>query len=352
MSIASAPADRWSIVRGLFEAVSALGSTQRSGFLDFACPDVAIRTEVESLLKGHEASSDWDMPCDRRVEDATEQLPEISGFSIERLLGTGGAGSVYSAQSAASGRRVAIKVLRTAAANSQAVQRFRQECRALARLSHPGIVQLIETGVARGGVTYLVMEFVEGQSIDAWLQANEPSAERCIDVIRDVLAALAHAHDAGVIHRDIKPHNVMVTPEGRVKLVDFGVARLSSDEGRRTGFRTETGHLVGTFAYMSPEQADGRSERIGVASDVYQAALLLFEMLAGRLPYEADGRSAAGLLRAVLMDERMRLDAIRPEMDAGLSDLLDRALSIDPARRPQSVRQFDAELSAFCAVAR
>ena len=91
MSIASAPADRWSIVRGLFEAVSALGSTQRSGFLDFACPDVAIRTEVESLLKGHESSSDWDMPCDRRVEDATEPLPEIAGFSIERLLGTGGA---------------------------------------------------------------------------------------------------------------------------------------------------------------------------------------------------------------------------------------------------------------------
>ena len=347
MSIASAPADRWSIVRGLFEAVSALGSTQRAGFLDFACPDREIRAEVESLLGGHEASSDWDMPCDRRVEDATERLPEIAGFSMERLLGTGGAGSVYAARSAASGQRVAIKVLRAAGANSQAVQRFRQECRALARLSHPGIVQLIETGVARGGFTYLVMEFVEGQSIDAWAQATRPSAQRCIDVLRDVLAALAHAHDAGVIHRDIKPHNVMVTPDGRVKLVDFGVARLSSDEGRRTGFRTETGHLVGTFAYMSPEQADGRSERIGVASDVYQAALMLFEMLTGRLPYETDGRSAAGLLRAVLMDERVRLNAIRPEIDERLSDLLDRSLSIDPARRPQSVRQLDTELAAL-----
>ena len=352
MSVASAPADRWSIVRGLFEAVSALGSTQRAGFLDFACPDSEIRAEVESLLGGHEASSDWDMPCDRRVEEPTEVFPEISGFNIERLLGTGGAGSVYSARSQASGKRVAIKVLRTAAANSQAVQRFRQECRALARLSHPGIVQLIETGVARGGVTYLVMEFVHGQSIDAWSQVNQPCVERCIDVLRDVLAALAHAHDAGVIHRDIKPHNVMVTPEGRVKLVDFGVARLSGDDGRRTGFRTETGHLVGTFAYMSPEQADGRSERIGVASDVYQAALLLFEMLAGRLPYETDGRSAAGLLRAVLMDERVRLSAIRPEIDERLSDVLDRALSIDPARRPQTVRQLDAELAALRASVR
>lgn len=348
MSIAS-PADRWSIVRGLFEAVLALQSAQRSDFLDFACPDATVRTEVESLLGGHDSSGDWDMPCDRRMDDsATETLPEIAGFRIERLLGTGGSGSVYSAQSAASGQRVAIKVPRTTGANSQAVQRFRQECRALARLSHQGIVQLIETGVARGGVTYLVMEFVEGQSIDAWLQANRPSPARCIAVIRDVLAALAHAHDAGVIHRDIKPHNVMVTPEGRVKVVDFGVARLSSDEGRRTGFRTETGHLVGTFAYMSPEQADGRSERIGVTSDVYQAALLLFEMLAGQLPYETDVRSAAGLLRAVLLDERTRLDAVRPGICAGLSELLNRALSIDPVRRPQSVRQFDAELAALC----
>ena len=141
-------------------------------------------------------------------------------------------------------------------AGTQAVQRFRQECRALSRLSHPGIVQMIETGVAPGGVTYLVMEFVQGQPIDAWLRAARPETGACVAMMREVLAALAHAHDAGVIHRDIKPHNVMVTRDGRVKLVDFGVARLTSDEGRRTGFRTETGHLVGTFAYMSPEQAE------------------------------------------------------------------------------------------------
>ena len=146
---------------------------------------------------------------------------------------------------------------------------------------------------------------------------------------------------------DIKPHNVVVTPEGQPKLVDFGVARLIGDEGRRTGFRTETGHLVGTFAYMSPEQADGRSERIGTASDVYQCALLLFEMIAGRLPYDTDGRSAAGLLRAVLMDRRMRLDAIRSDAPSALVELLDRALSIEVERRPSTVRAFAAELAAI-----
>lgn len=347
MTLVNAPADRWSIVRGLFEAVSALAAPKRAGFLDFACPDPGIRGEVESLLQGDEAASEWDLPCDRPAREIeTERLPEIPGYVVDSLLGSGGAGSVYAARSVASGERVALKVLR-AGAGEQAVQRFRQECRALARLSHRGIVRLFETGVAPGGVTYLVMEFVEGESIHAWMRARRPAPQACVSIIRDVLDALAHAHEAGVIHRDIKPHNVMVMADGCVKLVDFGVARLTSDEGRRTGFRTETGHLVGTFAYMSPEQADGRSERIGVASDVYQSALLLFEMLAGRLPYEADGRSAAGLLRAVLMDERERLVSLCPQMDQALSDLLHRALSIDPAHRPTSARAFRDALGAF-----
>ena len=336
--------DRWSIVRGLFEAVSALADVQRARFLDFACPDAGIRGEVESLLEA-DRQVDWDVPSG--VATTTEEpAPEIPGYRIERLLGSGGSGSVYAAVTHGTGRRVAIKTLRSLA-GSQAMARFRQECRALARLSHPGIVQLVETGVATGSVTYLVMEFIDGTPLDRWASERRPSAAEAVSIVRGVLAALAHAHDAGVIHRDIKPHNVVVTPEGQPKLVDFGVARLTSDEGRRTGFRTETGHLVGTFAYMSPEQADGRSERIGVASDVYQSALLLFELLAGRLPYEADGRSAAGLLRAVLMDRRMRLDEIRQDLPTALADLLDRALSVDASMRPQSVRALDTALAAI-----
>ena len=336
--------DRWSIVRGLFEAVSGLADAQRARFLDFACPDAAIRGEVESLLEA-DRQADWDVPSG--LGTSTEDpRPEILGYRIESLLGSGGSGSVYAAVATCTGRRVAIKTLRSLA-GSQAMARFRQECRALARLSHPGIVQLVETGTAAGAVTYLVMEFIEGTPVDAWSAECRPSAAQAVRLVRGVLAALAHAHDAGVIHRDIKPHNVVVTRDGQPKLVDFGVARLTGDEGRRTGYRTETGHLVGTFAYMSPEQADGRSERIGVASDVYQSALLLFEMLAGRLPYEADGRSAAGLLRAVLMDRRMPLSEARADLPAALSELLDRALAIDPAARPQGVRAFDAELATI-----
>ena len=341
-------ANRWALVRGLFEAVSALAMPERAGFLDYACPDAGIREEVESLLAADEMADTWSMPADRGAAmPACDPLPAVPGYTIERLIGSGGAGSVYLARNTLSGRRVAIKVVRSLAVGSQALQRFRQECRALSRLSHPGIVQLIETGAAPGGITYLVMEHVDGLAIDQWRHGRESSAAVCIDLVRQMLAALAHAHDAGVIHRDIKPANVLVDSASTVKLLDFGVARLHSQEGHRTGFKTETGHLVGTFAYMSPEQADGGGDRIGVASDIYQSTLLLFELLTGRLPYDTDGRSAASLLRAVLMDRRVALGDLRPDLPVALGEVLGRALSIDPAKRPSTVRAFDAELAAL-----
>lgn len=333
------------IIRGLFDAVSCMASSQHKSFLDFACPDADIRTEIEGLLEGDMISQDMVMPADatKNTVEHEEPLPEISGYAIDGVLGTGGAGSVFSAINSATGRRVAIKMVRSHGLGSQVLQRFRQECRALSRLSHSGIVQIMETGSVNGD-TYLVMEFIRGVSIDMWTKANSPSAVRCIILVQEILAALAHAHDAGVIHRDIKPHNVMVTTDGHIKLVDFGVARLTNEEGGRTGFLTETGHLVGTFAYMSPEQTDSRSDRIGVTSDVYQVALLLFEMLSGRLPYEADGKSVAGLLKAVLLDERVSLEDVRPELAGPISDLLNQALSIDQNARPQTVRAFDVAL--------
>ena len=337
--------DRWSIVRAMFDAVCALSPAQRPSFLDFACPDPSIRVEVESLLVA-ESSSSWDLPADRQRSDgvAEEPLPEIPGYRVESVIGSGGVASVYAARSGSSGRRVAVKVVRSVGIGAQAIARFRQECRALSRLAHPGIVGLVETG-SSAGLTYLVMEFIDGESLDRWMASSRPDVARCVALVRRMLEALDHAHQAGVVHRDLKPRNIVVDALGHPKLVDFGVARLTADDGRRTGFRTETGHLVGTFAYMSPEQADGRSERIGVASDVYQAALILFEMIAGRLPYDTDGRSGAGLLRAVLMERRARLDELRPEAGRELADVLDRALSIDPAARPATARALESELA-------
>jgi serine/threonine protein kinase len=161
------------IVRGLFDIVFCMVGAQRKTFLDFACPDASIRTEVEGLLEGDMNSQDMVMPADaaKEVVEHEEPLPQISGYAIERLLGTGGAGSVYSAINSATGRRVAIKTVRSHGAGSQVLQRFRQECRALSRLSHSGIVQVVETGSVNGN-TYLVMEFISGVPLDVVLAPN------------------------------------------------------------------------------------------------------------------------------------------------------------------------------------
>jgi eukaryotic-like serine/threonine-protein kinase len=239
MTLAMPNKDRWSIVRAMFDAVSGLAATQRDKFLDFACPDASIRAEVESLLVADDSAGDWDLPSDRgQVTGTTEEpMPEIPGYRVESLLGSGGVGSVYAARNVSSGAMVAIKVVRSVGLGTQAVMRFRQECRALSRLSHPGIVRLIETGSA-AGLTYLVMEFIDGLPLDAWLAGAQRSPQRCISLVRAMLEALAHAHDAGVVHRDLKPRNVVVATDGTPRLVDFGVARLTADDGRRTGYRT------------------------------------------------------------------------------------------------------------------
>jgi serine/threonine protein kinase len=220
--------DRWAIVRAMFDAVSALAAAQRDKFLDFACPDASIRAAVESLLAADDSAGGWDLPSDRgRVASTTrEPLPDIPGYRAESLLGSGGVGSVYATRNTTTGAMVAIKVVRSVGLGTQAVLRFRQECGALSRLSHPGIVRLIETGSA-AGLTYLGMEFIEGLPLDAWLAEARRSPQRCIGMVRGMLDALAHAHEAGVVHRDIKPRNVVVAVDGIPRLVDFGVERFS-----------------------------------------------------------------------------------------------------------------------------
>ena len=343
-----AASERWVTVRRLFEAAVELPVEQREAFLSVACGnDDGTRSEVVALLAADESAVD--LPIDREVsrgcEGAAERLPEVVGFRIDRRLGAGGTSRVYEATCWENGRRVALKVMNVGA-SSQALLRFRQESRILSRLRHPGIVSLHESGHTVDGQVYLSMDFVEGDTIDRWCDRQRtPEADR-VELAVQVLDALAHAHAAGVIHRDIKPHNILVGTDGRTRLVDFGVARLHREDGNRTGFRTETGNLVGTFAYMSPEQADGKSSRVGPATDVYQVALVLYELLAGQLPYEIEDRGAMALLKAVLFESRVRLSDRRPELAGPLDDALHAALDVDPLRRPASALAFAEMLAA------
>jgi serine/threonine-protein kinase len=345
--------DRWATVRRTFECAVDLPAEQRAAYVAAALGgDAEARAEVMSLLEADDSSSAIDLPVDRAVPAAetgvAERMPEVVGFRVERRLGAGGTSRVFEATCLENGRRVALKVIH-GGANSQALQRFRQESRVLARLSHPGIVGLHESGHTVDGQVYLSMDYVDGRTIERFC-ADESSDDRArAGLMVQVLEALSHAHAAGVIHRDLKPHNILVDADAKVRLVDFGVARLHRDDGDRTGFRTETGNLVGTFAYMSPEQADGKASRVGPVTDVYQVALVLFELLTGRLPYDIEDRGAMALLKAVLFERRMRLSECRPELTGPIDDLLASALDPDPSRRPQTASAFAEQLRAAMA---
>jgi serine/threonine protein kinase len=333
--------NRWLLIRSLFEVAHDFEPELRKIFLDVACTDLDVREEVERLLASDENSAELLLPFELRprVLVCSNELPVIQGYNIERLLDSGGASNVYLATSQHSGRHVAVKVCRPRAFDDQSLWRFRKECLALSKFSHPGIVQLIDSGQSNG-CSYLTMELIKGKSLDAWMKESSQSVVTCIRFVREILCALSHVHESGVIHRDIKPKNIMVTESGHTKIIDFGTIFMTSQDDPDG----QDGNLMGTFAYMSPEQTGTCDEPIQTTSDIYQVGLILFEMLTGRLPYQVNNLSMANVLKAILVQHRTRLKDVRPDLSDDLSELVDRAVSIQPSRRPQSARGFSKDL--------
>src|ERR1044071_7509988 len=202
-------------------------------------------------------------------------------YRIARKLGSGGMADVYLAEDQELGRRVAIKMLHARYANDeQFVERFRREATHAAGLSHPNIVSIYDRGVA-GGSYYIVMEYIEGRTLKELIVTRGPCpVPVAISYTRQVLAALRYAHKNGIIHRDIKPHNVIVDREGRVKVADFGIARAGTSE------MTEAGSIVGTAQYLSPEQARGAP--VDESSDLYSTGIVLYELLTGKVPFTGE----------------------------------------------------------------
>jgi serine/threonine protein kinase len=247
----------------------------------------------------------------------------LNRFLIERRIGSGGFGVVYEAWDGRLERAVAVKAIESRGA--QCCRRVLREAQAAARLNHPGIVTLYEMGEEDGNAL-LVTELVEGSTL-ARLAAEGALSDRDLGEIgADLCEALDHAHSRGVVHRDIKPQNVVVAPEGefRAKLMDFGIARLADGASL-----TAPGDVVGTLAYMSPEQAEGRAA--GPEADVYSLALTLYECWGGETP----NRRATPAATARAIGGRPRpLRRLRPDLPRELSDTIDAALSRRPGRRP------------------
>ncbi|MBX3469420.1 MAG: serine/threonine protein kinase, partial [Planctomycetes bacterium] len=252
---------------------------------------------------------------------------KVDHYELLGELGRGGMGVVYRARDPLLGRDVALKVLQPQCADAEAVARLQREAQAAGNLRHPGIVPVHAGGVDRGR-PFLVMELVEGQSLREVLRRDGAlGQERAARLVIEVARAVQHAHDHGVLHRDVKPENVLLGRDGRPRLTDFGLAALQGD-GRRL---TRDGEVVGTPSYMAPEQALGDRQQVGPWSDVYGLGATLYELLAGQPPLA--GTSALAVLEASVQGRIPRPRQVRRDLDPALEDVVMRALARDPAAR-------------------
>src|SRR5438128_7142647 len=259
-------------------------------------------------------------------------------YRIIRKLGSGGMANVYLAEDQELGRRVAIKILNDRhAGDEQFVERFRREAKNAASLSHPNIVSIYDRGEAEG-TYYIAMEYLEGRSLKELILSRGPApASVAIDYARQILSALRFAHRNGIVHRDIKPHNVLVDAEGRVKVTDFGIARAGASQ------MTEAGSIVGTAQYLSPEQARGTD--VDQRSDLYSLGVVLYELITGTLPFNGDTPVEIAMKHLSTVPEPP--SKRRPDVPRDLDLVVMRALAKDPEDRYQSAEEMDGDLDRF-----
>ncbi len=338
-------AEHWPRVRELFERAVELDPALRDEFLAREATDApAVAREVRRLLENWTDDSNFLAPpsetrvagsLDARHSDAAPGA-RIGAYRIERLLGAGGMGSVYLAHQERPSRRVALKLMRAGLSSAAEQRRFEAEAEILGRLRHPAIATVFEFGVHGEGADttpYFAMEYVEG-ALDLVAYAREAGLElrARVELGLALCDAVQHAHGKGVIHRDIKPGNVLVDERGALKVIDFGVARVVGvDLARSIG--ATGGEALGTIAYASPEQLDGDWRDVDVRADVYSIGATLFELFCGRPPFVAKGRALVTFVREVCERPAPALSSIAPELAPELEWIVAKCLEKERERR-------------------
>lgn len=256
-------------------------------------PDIGTMAPIGDRIDRHLATTTLESVSGVAAAPAISRHPVTIGhYRILRLLGEGGMGSVYLAEQENPHRIVALKVIKPGFVNAELLRRFEQEAQALGRLHRPGIVQIFEAGTADGGLgpqPYFAMELIEGRSLLEFTEERHLNSRTRLKLMAKVCDAVSHAHQRGLIHRDLKPGNILVDEAGQPKILDFGVARVTDSDAEATR-QTDMGQLIGTLAYMSPEQVLGDPQQLDIRSDVYALGVITYELLAGKLPYDTDRR--------------------------------------------------------------
>ncbi|HYN41977.1 MAG TPA: serine/threonine-protein kinase, partial [Thermoanaerobaculia bacterium] len=344
------PPERWRAIRSAFDEAMTWAGGDRTAFVAAAFPgDDELRTELLALVEADGSDGGLldaeapiaallpDLDDDELASTASSRFAsELSGstlgpYRLVQEIGCGGMGTVYLAEriDGVFAQNVAIKVLRSGSDGRESERRFRQERQILARLEHPAIARLLDGGTTAEGTPYFVLELVEGQPCTEYCDERQLGVADRLRLFLEVAPAVQYAHRQLVVHRDLKPSNILVTREGRVKLLDFGIAKLLEDDPSNTGL-TSAGRQVLTLSHASPEQV--RGEPVTTASDVYSLGVILYELLAGRSPYGPAGGSRPTLERAVLETEPAPPSAGR-ELSRDLDAIVLKALRKEPAER-------------------
>ncbi|MEZ6243274.1 MAG: serine/threonine-protein kinase [Phycisphaerales bacterium] len=341
----------------IFREVCDLPAGERDGRIAASCGgDAELEMEVRALLDADSSplAGALNTPAVAMTAGEVageEQTPErIGGFRIIRRLGAGGMGVVYEAEQDRPRRTVALKVIRSGVLSSGHRRRFELEAQLLARLQHPGIATIYETGSADTGIgmePYFAMELIEGMPLTEYVRERALSQRDLLVLFAQICDAVHHAHQKGVIHRDLKPGNILVTPDGRPKILDFGVARLSEPEGESLAMHTSEGQLVGTLAYMSPEQVAGDPNALDTRSDVYSLGVLLYELLGGRPAHDLKNLALGSAVRKIAEEAPARLGTIAPACRGDVETIVGKALETDRDRRYDSAAALAADIRRF-----
>jgi tetratricopeptide (TPR) repeat protein len=342
-------ADRWDRIAQLYSLTCEQPEPSRAAFLAKACDgDKELQREVESLLR---QGVSRDGPLEHVAEavgNAWGCPATIGPYRILRLIGEGGMGAVYEAEQVRPRRAVALKVVKSILAAPELLRRFAQESEVLGRLQHPNIARVFDAGTAQtdlGPQPYFAMELIRGASLLEYANQNSLSTQQRLDLIIRICEAVDYAHRCGVIHRDLKPGNILVDQSGQPKILDFGVAKMIDNDAIVTR-QTKLGELMGTLEYMSPEQLLADPLLLDARSDVYSLGVVFYELLALRRPYDVS-REWTDAARVIREEEPIRLSAVNRVFAGDLETMVGKALEKDRTRRYASAAELAADIQRF-----